>query len=64
MMEPVKALEDKVYEEFLSHLKEDDSNVPFPHDGFWYYSRTHKGEPASLVFFPLGLPTLVADPTQ
>ncbi len=42
-MAPVKALEDKLFEEIKSRLEKDDSSVPYRLDGFWYYHRYEKG---------------------
>ena len=34
---------DALYEELLSHVKETDDSVPYPHGDFLYYTRTEKG---------------------
>lgn len=41
---PVKALEDKLFEEMRSRIKEDDASVPVFNEGFWYYSRFEVGK--------------------
>ncbi|CEM15915.1 unnamed protein product [Vitrella brassicaformis CCMP3155] len=43
MLKPLKALKDQVFGEFLAHMKETDERVPYPHGGWYYYSRTVKG---------------------
>lgn len=40
----LKELEDKLYREMLSHLKETDLTVPVPYGPFLYYSRTEEGK--------------------
>jgi oligopeptidase B len=44
VMEPVKDLQQKLYEEMLGRIHEDDSGVPFPLGSFLYYTRTEKGK--------------------
>ena len=39
-----KALEDKVYEEIISRIKQDDSTVPYRLRGHWYYTRFETGK--------------------
>ncbi|MBX3175390.1 MAG: S9 family peptidase [Gemmatimonadaceae bacterium] len=39
-----KALEQRLYDEIVGRIKEDDSNVPVPRDGYFYYSRTERGK--------------------
>src|SRR5262245_21393589 len=39
-----KALEDKVYEEIVGRIKQDDSTVPYRKRGFWYYTRYETGK--------------------
>jgi len=36
-------LKKEIYNEFVSHIKETDENVPHPHGPFFYYTRTVKG---------------------
>ncbi len=38
-MKPVKGLEEKLYHEMRSRIKEDDSSVPAFQSGYWYYAR-------------------------
>ena len=42
MMQPTTALQEKLYNEMLSHIKQTDVNVPYLHDGYYYYSRTQE----------------------
>jgi len=44
VMEPTKGLQQKLYDEILSHIKETDDSVPYLQDGYYYYSRTLKGK--------------------
>jgi len=39
-----KALEDKVYEEIVARIKQDDSTVPYRLRGHWYYTRFETGK--------------------
>jgi oligopeptidase B len=41
---PVKELENKLFEEMRSRIKEDDSSVPIFNEGYWYYSRFETGK--------------------
>ena len=43
VFEPINPLADKVYHEILSHIKQTDLSPPYPHDGYFYYSRTVEG---------------------
>ncbi len=38
-------LQKQLYYEMLGRIKEDDSQVPVPRDGWFYYSRTERGKP-------------------
>ncbi|MDO4435908.1 MAG: S9 family peptidase [Cardiobacteriaceae bacterium] len=40
---PLKPLQEKLYQEALSRIHEDDSSLPYQSRGFWYYSRMVKG---------------------
>jgi oligopeptidase B len=42
-MAPLKELEDQLYKEMLSHIKQTDVSVPFRDGGWWYYTRTEEG---------------------
>jgi oligopeptidase B len=43
VMEPTVELQEKLYGEMLSHIKETDTSVPFRDGDYWYYSRTQEG---------------------
>ena len=40
----LKGLQDELYQEFLSSIKETDFTTPRPRKNFWYYSRTFEGK--------------------
>jgi oligopeptidase B len=44
VMKPTEARQKKLYDEIVSHVKEDDDTVPFLRDGYYYYTRTQKGK--------------------
>jgi len=44
VMKPTEALQKKLYDEMLSRIKETDVDVPYPQDGYFYYSRTEAGK--------------------
>lgn len=44
----VKPLEDKLYAEFLSRIKQTDLSVPYLDNGYYYYSRTVEGKSYSI----------------
>jgi oligopeptidase B len=44
VMAPTVALQQKLYDEMLSHIKETDVNVPYKDGGYFYYSRWEKGQ--------------------
>jgi oligopeptidase B len=44
MSAPTQALENKVYEEILARIKQDDSTVPYRLRGHWYYTRFETGK--------------------
>jgi oligopeptidase B len=44
LTKPLKPLEDKLYREMLSHIKQTDLGVPVRDNGYWYYSRTQEGQ--------------------
>ena len=43
VMKPTDALQQKLYDEMVSHIKETDVNVPYKEGGYFYYSRWEKG---------------------
>ena len=44
IMKPTAPLQEKLYNEMLSHIKQTDVNVPYRQDGYYYYSRTEEGK--------------------
>ncbi|HEV7396922.1 MAG TPA: S9 family peptidase [Pyrinomonadaceae bacterium] len=44
VMKPTEPLQEKLYKEMLSHIKQTDTNVPYREDGYFYYSRTEEGK--------------------
>jgi oligopeptidase B len=43
-MKPTESLQDKLYNEILSHIKQTDVNVPYRWGDYFYYSRTVEGK--------------------
>ena len=43
-MAPTGDLQARLYDELLSHIKETDESVPYPHRGWFYYVRTVAGQ--------------------
>ncbi len=44
VMRPAEALQKKLYDEMLSHIKETDVNVPYKEGGYFYYLRWEAGK--------------------
>ena len=44
VMKPTAALQEKLYNEMLSHIKQTDTNVPYRWGNHFYYSRTEEGK--------------------
>ena len=44
VMKPTAPLQEKLYNEMVSHIKETDVNVPYRWGNYFYYSRTEKGK--------------------
>ena len=44
VMSSTKELQETIYNEILSRIKEDDESYPSYRNGYWYYSRTEKGK--------------------
>jgi oligopeptidase B len=44
MMKHTAALQEKLYDEMLSHIKQTDTKVPFRMGNYFYYSRTEEGK--------------------
>lgn len=43
-MAPLKPLQDKLYDEIVARIKQDDSSVPYRERDFWYYTRFETGQ--------------------
>ncbi len=43
VMNETRVLQDKLYSEMLSHIKETDESVPYLYRGWWYFTRTVEG---------------------
>ncbi|HEV2835774.1 MAG TPA: S9 family peptidase [Pyrinomonadaceae bacterium] len=44
VMKPTAALQEKLYKEMLSHIKQTDTNVPYRWGNYFYYTRTEEGK--------------------
>jgi len=44
VMKPTAALQEKLYNEMLGHIKQTDTNVPFRWGNYFYYTRTEEGK--------------------
>ena len=44
LMQPTKALQETLYNEMVSHIKETDSQYPYRRGDYFYYTRTEKGK--------------------
>src|ERR1044071_8351424 len=44
VMKPTEPLQQKLYNEMLSHIKQTDTNVPYRSGNYFYYSRTEEGK--------------------
>ncbi len=44
MMKPTEGLQEKLYNEILSHIKQTDASVPYRWGDYFYYSRTIEGQ--------------------
>jgi len=44
MMKHTTALQEKLYNEILSHIKQTDTNVPYRQGNYFYYTRTEEGK--------------------
>ena len=48
MMKATEPLQESLYKEILSHIRETDLSVPYLKDGYFYYSRTEEGRQYSI----------------
>lgn len=44
MLAPLKPVEDRLYDEIVGRIQQDDSSVPYRDRGYWYYSRFETGK--------------------
>ncbi|HEX6728677.1 MAG TPA: S9 family peptidase [Pyrinomonadaceae bacterium] len=44
LMQPTAQLQEKLYKEMLSHIKQTDTNVPYRWGNYFYYTRTEEGK--------------------
>ncbi len=44
VMKPTAPLQEKLYNEMLSHIKQTDTNVPYRYGNYFYYTRTEEGK--------------------
>jgi oligopeptidase B len=44
LMKPTEALQKKLYQEILGHIKQTDLSVPYRSHGYWYFSKTQEGQ--------------------
>jgi oligopeptidase B len=44
VMKPLEAFQESLYKELLGRIKQTDTQVPYPQDGYFYYSRTVEGQ--------------------
>jgi len=44
MMTPLRPLQERLYEEIVGRIKQDDSSVPYRERGYWYYTRFESGQ--------------------
>src|SRR6476661_7944449 len=54
VLAPTKALQDRLFEEIVSHIQQDDSSVPVKQRGYWNYSRFAKGQDYPILARKLG----------
>jgi len=57
VMQLTQALQAKLYDEMLSHLKQTDDSVPFRRGEWFYYSRTEEGKQYAILCRRHGSPT-------
>ncbi len=44
LMAPLNANKEKIYQEIIARVKQDDSSVPYLEKGYWYYTRYEPGK--------------------
>ena len=60
-LKALKPLEDTLYAETVSHIKQDDSSVPFLDNGYWYQSRFETGANYPVIERRKGSPAAPAE---
>ncbi|MEP6913348.1 MAG: S9 family peptidase [bacterium] len=50
VMKPTAALQEKLYNEMVGHIKETDDSVPYRRGDYFYYSHTEKGKQYSITY--------------
>ncbi len=48
VMAPTRGLQERLYQELLGRIREDDTTAPYRHGEYLYYSRTETGKPFSI----------------
>ncbi|MFC4729582.1 S9 family peptidase [Coralloluteibacterium thermophilus] len=43
-MAPLAGLRDRLYDELVGRIKQDDASVPYRYKGYWYYTRFEEGQ--------------------
>ncbi len=54
VMAPTEALQERLYDEMLSHIKQTDLSVPYRKGAYWYYARTEQGKQYPIYARKLG----------
>jgi oligopeptidase B len=49
MMKPVEGLKKALFDELVGRMKKDDSSVPYPDRGYFYYSRVEEGKEYRII---------------
>lgn len=49
VMADTEGLQDKLYDEIVGRIKQDDSSAPYFKNGYWYYSRYEQGQEYPIV---------------
>lgn len=44
VLKPLKATENRLFDEIVARIKQDDSSIPYRKNGYWYYSRYETGK--------------------
>lgn len=44
LLAPLKSVQDRLYDEIVARIKQDDSSVPYRERGYWYYTRFETGK--------------------